>query len=439
MKSSILNKIYILAAIALLIFTSLNLNGCAGKETKTRPNILFIMVDDMGTEVAGCYGGKSYKTPNIDALAESGLKFTQCYSAPVCSPSRVKLLTGRYGFRTGQVWGHIPPDEITFGHILKDAGYKTAIAGKWQMTLLKNDPNHVKKMGFDQSCVFGWHEGPRYYQPLIYENGKILDNVKDKYGPDVYCDFLIDFIKRNKNNHFIAYYPMALAHDVTDDLDGPPPFGPKGRYETYKENIEYADKYIGKIVKVLDDLNVRDKTLILLTADNGTPKKYIVKYENGDYVREPVFSAIGDTVIQGGKSELTNGGTHVPLIANWQGVTPVGQNDVLIDFSDFLATFAELTGAQVPKDRKIDSRSFAPQLFGEKGNPRKWAYQEWKGRAWIRTKDWKLYDNGDLFDMRNDPYEKHVIKAENDSEESKKIREYLSGEYQKLKDSANTQ
>ena len=293
--------------------------ACKRQPEKQRPNIVFILADDLGTDVPGCYGGLSYHTPNIDQLAKDGTLFTQCYSAPVCSPSRVKLLTGRYGFRTGQTWGYIPSDEITFGQLLRQTGYKTAIAGKWQLALLKNDPDHIRKMRFDESCVFGWHEGPRYYDPLIYKNGKILTNVKDKYGTDVYSDFLIDFIKRNRKNHFLAYYAMALPHESSNDLPEPPPFGPKGRYETYKENVEYADKMIGKVIKALNDLDLLDKTVILFSGDNGTPWHYITRYENGKYIRKLIYSRVGDSLVPGGKGFMTNAGTHVPLIISWKG------------------------------------------------------------------------------------------------------------------------
>jgi len=423
-----------LKIVLLVILTVIIQSGCSKVEEQQLPNIVLILADDLGTEVLGCYGGTTYSTPNIDALAETGLKFDQCYSTPLCSPSRVKLLTGRYGFRTGQKWGYIPPGEITFGHILKKSGYKIALAGKWQMALLKDDTNHIKKMGFDESCVFGWHEGPCYYEPLIYENGNILNDVKDKYGPDVYADFLIDFIKQNKNNHFFAYYAMSLPHEISNDMPTPPPFGPKGRYESYKENVEYADKLVGKVIESLNDLNLRKNTLIIFTGDNGTPYHYITKYKNGKYIREPVYSSIGDSLIRGGKKFMTDAGTHVPLIANWEGVTPKGKtNDDLIDFSDFMPTFAELTGTKMPEDKEIDGHSFAPQIVGEKANPRNWIYQEWEGKAWIRNQDWKLYNDGRLINMKNDPLEKHPVLSKNDTEKSKKIRNYFRKELNLLK------
>jgi len=125
-----------------------------------RPNILLIMADDVGREILGCYGGTSHETPHLDRLARGGTRFTHAYSCPVCAPTRVKIMTGRYGFRTTQKWGHIPADEKTFGHVLAAAGYATAIAGKWQMALLKNSPDHCRKMGFQQSSSSAGTRGP---------------------------------------------------------------------------------------------------------------------------------------------------------------------------------------------------------------------------------------------------------------------------------------
>ena len=410
------------------------LAGCAEQDEARPPNILFILADDLGTDVPGCYGGESYNTPNIDRLAKDGILFTHCYSAPLCSPSRVKLLTGRYGFRTGQTWGYIPPDEITFGHILKKAGYKTAIAGKWQMALLKDDPQHIRKMGFDESCVFGWHEGPRYYDPLVYENGMILKDTKGRYGPDIYSDWLIDFMRRNKDRPFLAYYAMTLPHEISNDFPEPPPYGPKGRYETYKENVEYADKMVGKVVKAIDDLGLRENTVILFSGDNGTPYHYITRYENGEYIREPVYSVVNGRSVRGGKKFMTDAGTHVPLIVSWKGVSPAGTvNGDLIDFSDFMPTFAELAHAKLPDDRAIDGKRFLAQIKGEKGETRAWAYQEWEGKAWIRTQRWKLYNDGRLFDMENDPFEQHPLMPGEEDEAAGRARAFLKKEMENLK------
>ena len=419
---------------ALIFFFSLVcLISCSDKKIDRPPNIVFILADDLGTEVLGSYGGETYQTPNIDKLANEGIKFTHCYSSPVCSPSRVNLLTGRYGFRTGQQWGKLPKDEITIAQVLKKAGYKTAVAGKWQMALLKDHPNHIAESGFEESCVFGWHEGPRYYEPMIYQNGKVRDDVKDKFGPDVYTDFLINFMKENKDSSFFVYYSMTLAHDISNDLETPPPPAPDGKYHSYKELVELADKYAGKLISSIDELGLRENTLILFAGDNGTPYRFITEVKDGKYIREPVYSEIDDSLVRGGKSFMTDAGTHVPLIANWKGVTkPVSTDNSLIDFSDFFPTFIELANAEMPKDRIIDGRSFLNQITGEGGESRHWVYVIWEKDSWIRTQRWKLYNNGNLFDMENDPYEKSPLTADNDNQESASAREFLSIEMQKL-------
>lgn len=432
------NNTYILKSLLGIILIFVTLTACSDTpktgETKPPPNIVLIMADDAGEEILGCYGGTSYQTPNIDKLAETGVRFTHCYSTPKCSPSRVTIMTGRYIFRTTEIWGHIPAEEKTFGHVLKAVGYQTALAGKWQMRLLKDESDHITKMGFDQNSVFGWHEGPRYYQPYIWQNGKIRDDVKDLYGPDVFCDFLIDFITKNKDKPFLAYYPMAVAHDISNDMPTPPPTGPDGRYQSYKELVEYMDLLVGRIIDTLDRLGIRENTLILFTTDNGTPKKFITQVEDGKYISEPVFSMMGDKRVSGGKGELTDAGTHVPLIANWPGVSPAGTIcDDLIDFSDFLPTLAELTGADIPINVIIDGKSFASQIRGENGHPREWVFNQFEGNAWVRTKRWKLYENDKFFDVANDPLENAAVQINTLDGPSIKIKEKLQSVFTQLR------
>jgi len=384
------------ALLALAITVALALSAAAD----TRPNVILIMADDLGVECLGSYGGTSYATPNLDALAESGTRFTHGYSTPKCSPSRLNIMTGRYGFRMPQVWGHLPDDEITFGSVLRDAGVKTAVAGKWQMALLKDNPRHPQEKGFDESSLWAWHEGPRYWQPMIWQNGVLRqEDIADRYGPDVYTEFLIDFMRENKEGPFFAYYPMCLPHFAKMDGLYVEPVGPNGRYQTYKEMVEQMDRLVGEIVRAVDDMGIRENTLILFTADNGTPNK-IVSMRDGEEVK-------------GGKAMHTNAGTHVPLIASWPGTTPKGSVcDDLIDFSDFMPTFAELANATLPADRVIDGRSFLPQLKGQPGSPRSWVYTEFEGLGWIRDKDWKLYTDGRFFDMKADPEEERPLEGE---------------------------
>ena len=413
------SRIFLIIFICLFAF-----NPAFFSQPSAKPNIVLILADDVGYEIPGYTGGTSYNTPHIDRLAETGMRFTNCHSTPKCAPSRVKMMTGRYMFRTTEEWGYIPPTEITFGHVLQSAGYAVALAGKWQMSLLGNDPMHVRKMGFEQFCVFGWHEGPRYFDPYIWQNGVRRTDVSQLYGPDVFVDFLIDFISSHLNGPFFAYYPMALAHDISNDFQPPPPPGPDGRYQTYRELIGYMDHNIGKLVATLDSLGLRENTLILFSSDNGTPKEFITDIQNGEYIRTPISSKMGDELISGGKGLLTDRGTHVPLIANWPGQTPAGKIcSNLIDFSDFLPTLAELAGAALPSDRVIDGRSFARQLRGKTGPARPWIYNQFEGEGWIRTHRWKMYTDGRLYDMSSDPLERMAILPEADDDASASIRE----------------
>jgi arylsulfatase A len=382
----------------------------------TRPNIVLVVADDVGCDAIGCYGGQSYATPNIDRLAATGMRFRHCYSMPSCHPTRICLLTGRYPRRLkGPKWGSFPASEerATIAQVVKNAGYRTAVAGKWQLSLLGTDLEQPRRMGFDEYSLFGWHEGPRYYQPLIYENGRRRADVKEKYGPDVYGDFLIEFMKRNRQRRFCAYYPMALCHDVTNDLDDPVPYGPRGRYDSYGEMMAQMDRMVGKIVGAIDRLGLTRQTLILFTGDNGTAARSIIRAENGEYVREPVFSLFKGQRVQGGKTQLTDGGTHVPLIANWSGAIDAAQVvDDLVDFSDFLPTFAELTGGKLPAGVTLDGRSFAARITRGETTARQWAYAEAKGRFWVRDRRWKLYDDGRFFDVAGDPSETKPVDTE---------------------------
>ena len=174
------------------------------KGDSNKTNILFILADDVGYEGLTCYGGESYPTPQLDGLAKSGIQAMHCYSMPVCHPTRMALLTGCYPKNIGSPrWGTFPKnlERKTIASVLKEAGYTTAVAGKWQLALLKDDPKQPFRLGFDDFCVFGWHEGPRYHDPMIYENGSVKTGTKGKFGPDLYREFLeAHMLKAQKKN-----------------------------------------------------------------------------------------------------------------------------------------------------------------------------------------------------------------------------------------------
>jgi len=422
------------AVLLLSVVRPFGLARAVAGERAEKPNLLVIMADDVGREALGCYGGTSYATPHLDALAARGVRFRHCYSMPVCHPSRLAIMTGRYPFRNPAGWGSFPEGVETFAHVLQKAGYATAVAGKWQLVLMKRRPDHAKCLGFDESALFGWHEGPRYHNPLIYRNGTIWKEVQkpEVYGPEVYTEFLIDFMTRNKGRPFLAYYSMALCHEISDDFLPVPPPAPDGHYLTYKEMVEDMDRMIGRLVAALERLGLRERTLILFTTDNGSPRSYLthVEYRDGKPIRhhKPVVSMMGDEAIRGGKGSMTDAGTRVPLIANWPGTTPAGRVlDDLIDFTDFMPTLAELAGATLPDGVEIDGHSFAAQLKGQPGKPRDWVFCEHGGRRAVLTRKWKLYDDGRLFDVQRDPAEQHVIAPERQSSEAAAVREELGG------------
>ena len=384
----------------------------SGRNTGKKPNIILIMADDIGYECFGCYGSKSYKTPVLDELARTGMRFEHCYSQPLCTPSRVKIMTGQYNFRNYVNFGVLDPKQKTFGHLLQNCGYTTCVVGKWQLYGSVNQGAEVRgtgslpgQAGFDEHCLWQVKErGLRYKDPLMIQNGKPVKDFQDKYGPDISCDYALDFIERHKAEPFFVYFPMALAHSpfvpTPDSEDWNKPKH-KNNPKYFADMVAYMDKIVGRIVSKLDELGLRENTLFLFTGDNGTHKS--------------IKSKMADGVIQGNKGQTTDAGTRVPLIANQPGVIPAGKvNGDLVDFNDFVPTFAEAAGTEVSGNMKVDGRSFLPQLRGEKGNPRDWIFchydPRWGNRKmqrFVRDKRWKLYSNGELYDVPADMLEQN--------------------------------
>jgi len=411
--------------------------SCTPPEARDeRPSILFILADDVGQEVLGVYGGTSYPTPELDALAGQGLRLEHAYSFAVCHPTRLVLLTGRYPFRLPEApWGTFP-EEVegqTLAQTLKGAGYATAVAGKWQLALLGDDLEHPNRLGFDEYSLFGWHEGPRYHQPMVWQNGRLREGLQDAYGPDVYTDFLIDFMSRHREEPFFAFYSMALCHDVTDDLDEPVPFGPRDRYDNFAERVAAMDERVGRLMAALDRLGLRERTLVVFTTDNGSPGQPIVDAEDGELVREKVVSRRGDVLVPGGKGTLADTGTRVPFLARWPGVIEAGTvSDGLVDFTDLLPTFAEVAEAPLPEGVRLDGQSFVPLLREAEGSGRAWSYSEHQGQRWVRDREWKLYDDGRLFDMASDPNEERPVLPDAESPGAATARERLQKVFEEL-------
>jgi arylsulfatase A len=359
-----------------------------------RPNIILILSDDVGLGNIHCYGGP-FRTPHIDALAAGGTRFEYCYSTPLCGPSRCQLLTGRYPHRTGlntnQSRDAIHPSrEVMIPTVLKKAGYVTASVGKWgQMCLGPGE------WGFDEYLVFRasgkyWADQAKNAKGYTVD-GKAVDLPQDKYLPDVMHQFVADFIARHKSQPFFVYYPMAHIHAPILRTPDSKPGADKDRL--YADNVEYMDKLVGKLVDELDRQKLRKRTLVLFTGDNGTAQFGVQR------------ATVNGRPISGQKGTMLEGGSRVPLVASWPGVTPAAHvNHDLIDFSDFFATFAELAGARLPEDVTLDSHSFAAQIKGEKGSPREWVYVELNGRSYVRDSRFKLTGGGGLFDLAEAPF-----------------------------------
>ena len=423
----------------------LALYGCLAIWTVSaaeKPNVILIMADDMGRETVGCYGGLSYKTPNIDRLAASGLRFEHAYATPLCTNTRIQLMTGKYNNRNWLAFGLLDPRERTFGHLMQEAGYQTCIAGKWQLTSY-DPPNfpggekrrgkgmHPRDAGFHEYSLWHTgdteHKGSRYGNPVIDQNGTVLDGA-GKYGPDLWTDFLKDFMTRHQAEPFFVYYSMALPHwpfVPTPDSDewARPEDCLTEDLKHAAEMIEYTDKAVGRIVDHVDALGLSDNTLILFYTDNGTDYRVSSRTPNG--------------VVRGGKSFPTDAGTRVPLIARWPASIKAGTtNNALVDSTDFLPTLCDLGGKPASPSLKLDGKSFLPLLKGQSRHDREWVYMHQDPRpGWdkdrfhlirfARNQRFKLYEDGRLYEMPSDELEEGPYFIGSESAEQRAARRGL--------------
>lgn len=406
-----------------------------------KQNVILILADDLGYECLGSYGGKSYRTPRLDQMAAQGVRFTHAYALPLCTPTRMALMTGMYNFRNWQAFGIMAPNEKTFGHYMQDAGYKTCITGKWQLWSY-NPPDFEPEWrgkgkkpedaGFDEH--FLWHcghtedKGSRYADPVIMDNGELYEDAEGAYGPDLFTGYLLDFASRHKDEPFFIYYPMALTHGPftpTPDSPGWNEDRHKNDVRNFKDMVEYTDKLIGHILDGLEELGLAEDTLVMFIGDNGSPRE--------------VTSLLGDREFQGGKGYSTDAGTRVPFIAQWGSRTNGTVCDDLVDCTDFLPTIMQVAKTALPGHRICDGRSFLPQLVGDEGDPRDYIYQwhnplpghgkkNYKLEEWAQTKRYKLYTDGRFYDVEADDLETETIEPETEEQDLayQKLRSVLS-------------
>ena len=422
------------------IILLLVLLGCQSESAKeTRPNILFILVDDLGKEWVNCYGAEDIQTPNIDQLAASGQKFHNVYSMPQCTPSRLTFLTGQYPFRHGWVnhwdvprWGggaHYDEQlNPSLGKEMVKAGYQTAIAGKWQIDDFRVEPDALTRNGFQEYCMWTGYEtgipasAERYQNPYIYTNSG-SKTYANEFGPDVFQNFIIDFIKQPKEKPFFVYYPMVLPH--TPFVDTPDEKG-VDNLSRFKAMVRYVDKITGNIVKALETSNQRENTLIIWTTDNGSTQRITGTYQGQQ--------------VKGGKMTNMEAGINAPFIASWpKYIEPNTESNALIDFTDFYPTFLDLAGSTVKKKwtengitHILDGHSFKFVLKeGAKKSNRDWILSMGGGNhaqltekgvenqyvfrdRMLRTERYKLHVNAlgaaaEFYDLQSDPFEKNNL------------------------------
>ncbi|WP_261360421.1 sulfatase-like hydrolase/transferase [Gemmata massiliana] len=397
-----------------------------------KPNVVLIVIDDLGPRDLGCYGSTFYKTPNIDRAAKEGVRFTDAYAAcPVCSPTRASILTGRYPQRAGitdwipgrkdapdqrlnrpEIRNELPLEETTIAKMLQQNGYATALIGKWHLGGKGFEP---EKHGFDVNIAGDETGTPRsYFAPFENKLGKMpgLENAKEgEYLTDRLAAEAEGFIENHKDKPFFLYLPHYGVHTplkapqaLVDKYKGAPAHG-KQSNPVYAAMVESMDAAVGRVLKKLDDLKLSDNTLVIFTSDNG-----------GLATLEGMpFAPTINSPLREGKGYLYEGGVRVPLVVKWPGKVKPGTMDQVACSIDFFDTILEATGTKKPANLKTDGVSLLRTITsGEPLTSRAiyWHYPHYANQGGrpggaVRSGDYKLveyYEDGrrELFDVRKD-------------------------------------
>jgi arylsulfatase A-like enzyme len=391
----------------------LAVGGAVLRAADRPPNQILILVDDMARDWVGAYGAAN-ATPSFDRLAAEGTRFETAWATPVCTPTRVAMLTGQYPFRTGwnvhydvPRWGGLGLDPARFrtmGTLMREAGYATAIAGKWQVNDLRPDPAIMQRHGFDEHCLWTGVEAgnpaseKRYWDAFLQRNGE-RKTFTGEFGPDVVQAFVIDFIKRHRDKPFFLYYPMIPVHAPNEPTPLNRAHPPEGEAALFAGMVEYADQQVGELLRVLDELGLAENTVIYFAGDNGSS----------------TGGTLNGQAMPMAKAQVSDLGVHVPLVVRARGLARAkAVSPVLADFTDLLPTMLDIAGRPAPKDLVLDGHSLVPALRGAplRAADRTWIYTQYGAHRAIRDQRYYYDSKGGFFDLATDPLQKNNLTAD---------------------------
>jgi arylsulfatase A len=411
------------------------------------PNVVFILADDLGRECLEAYGGESYRTPNLNRLAAEGIRFEACYATPMCSPTRVMLMTGRYGFNSYRQWGRMEFSRPTIGKLMQEAGYTTAIFGKWHLGGWDRAPYGPTRAGFDRFATFDYEKvvreggevGNQFWKTEVWENGR---NFRLKgYGPAYYRRHALEFIRAHAATDakpFFLYYPLVHAHRPfvpTDEGDAPLAERTvrNGDVKNFAAMVEYIDGLVGSVVETLKATGQLDNTVICFTVDNGTDNVGEAKTLRSRY---------RGLELPGGKYLPTEMGANVPLIIRGPGITPGRVLRAPVDFADMMPTLCAIAGTAAPPI--TDGENLWPMLQGgpessHDGLAYTWGVYEHSSRKYkdprkyrdqlihfVRDSRWKLSSKGVMFDLSEDWHENEPLASGDASEARQLLKAHLT-------------
>lgn len=426
----------------------------------TKPNVLFILIDDLGYGDLACYGHLIAATPNIDRLAKEGIKFTNFYSpSPLCSPSRASMLTGRTPYRLGiQSWipegdnVYLRQHEVTMANLLKQNGYQCFMSGKWHLNGGLNEVRHSQPSdaGFDQWMALHAYAIPNHKNPVnFYEDGKPLEMVEGYSGQIVVDKALVYLDNRDTSKPFFLYLAMNEVHGQIASPDNY-----LNKYKKYMKgevdlvnlkdngpgeyyaNITYMDAQIGRVLDYLDKQGIDENTLVIFASDNGPVTSQWRKFYE--------VNLYGNTGgLRGRKADLFDGGIHVPAIIRYPSqITPNTISEEPMHGYDLFPTLFSMLNITIPQDRIIDGMDISPLFSGQalqRDKPLFWAFEtrpddDPEGYYYAaRNGDWKIITDYNLekvklYHLKSDPYEVREV-----SKENLEIVENLLGFIQEMK------